>query len=352
VSRIQKYANVQVKIGYERGELLSKAKMEELAAIKSLADAVNNLKQTMYGDELARISLPFTVMKVERAFRQNFLEALFKIVKNSPKSTMGFLRNLVIWFEYENVKNILRAVNTRFELEELPSRVFFSVEDFLHHRELFEKALAVIDVPSAVGILKDVANKPPLALGIKQFEETGSTRFFEFLLDKSYYENLAYDFEGLPKRERKSASFYAETEVDGFMINTVLRGKLFGYDLQTLRVIIPQRYFRLSNNDVEALLESSSFEDALKIVLGTPYGRFLVKREGNYETITSFGKNLEMAIFGYASKRRIAEAFNVGAPLSFIEQKRVEVHNLVKLSLGLEYGLKPEKIVDSLTFPS
>jgi vacuolar-type H+-ATPase subunit C/Vma6 len=351
VSRVQKYANVSVKIGCLRAELLSRVKMEELCSVKSIVDLVRELKETGYGEELARVSLPYTAVKLERAFQQNLFEVLFKVIKNSPKTTSGFLRNFVVWFEYENVKNVLSAVSAGSGVEELVSRIYFSVEDFLGYRGLMEKALAAEDVVAAVGILKNVANKPPLALGVKLFEDTGSTRFFEFLLDKSYYENLANDFENLPRRERESAVFYVATEVDGFILTTVLRGKLLDYDLQTLKVILPQHRFLLSKDVVEALLESGGFEEAMRIVLSTPYGRFVDDVAGGEERVMSLEKSLEVSVLDYAYRRRIVEMFTVGAVLRFIHRKRVEVHNLVKLSLGVEYGFEPEKILDLLIFP-
>ena len=347
MSRIPKYADVQVKIGFERGKLIDETKMKELAEVKTVSDLVNELKETSYGEKLARIFPPFAAIKLERIFRQDLLDALIKIVKNSPRIASGFLRNFVIKFEYENIVNILRTINNGSGLEEESSRIYFAAEDFLHNREAFERALKATDIPSAVGILTDTSNKPPLALGLKRYEETGSTRFFEFLLDKGFHENLGKNFEDLPKREQRHAAFYAKAEIDGYILTTILRGKLLNYDLPTLRVLIPQCRFRLTENTVETLLESGNFDEALEIILSTAYGRYLVMNGDEEETIMSLSKNLKKAVFDYASKKKTAEVFTIGAPLSLILQKQVEVQNLVKLSLGIEYGLKPEKIIDS-----
>lgn len=348
---MKRFSSVLVKIGSERGYLLSEAKLKRLAESKGLTEFVSELRETVYSDELSKSSLPITSRKLERLFRENLIETQIKITRNSPEISAHFLRMMFIGrFEYENIKIILKAVNNGLLSGEILNRLYMSVEDFLHNRRLFEDAAEAINLKSVVDIFRKTGYGPSLSIGLKKYEETGSTKFFDFILDKTFYENAAEAFDNLPKKEQKNASFYVSMETDGFTILTILRGKILNYDSSSLRTIVPHNHFELSESLVEAALSAENFESALNVLMKSRYGRFLVRAETPDETLELFEKSERKAVLEHAKKNRIQETFAIGAPIGFMVEKEAETYNLIALSLGIEYGWKSENLLENLLF--
>ena len=69
MSQEQLYSNVLVKVGVERSHLLSKEKLERLTDSKTLEEFASELRETVYGEKLAKLTLPYTSRNFERVFR-------------------------------------------------------------------------------------------------------------------------------------------------------------------------------------------------------------------------------------------------------------------------------------------
>jgi vacuolar-type H+-ATPase subunit C/Vma6 len=85
------YAQVLAKIGAERSKLLSETKLKTLTESKSLTELTAQLRETSYQEQIAKVSLPFTSRTLERAFNENLIAAIIKIIKNSPQQSAKYL---------------------------------------------------------------------------------------------------------------------------------------------------------------------------------------------------------------------------------------------------------------------
>jgi vacuolar-type H+-ATPase subunit C/Vma6 len=92
LSQEQLYSNVLVKIGVERSHLLSKEKLESLTNSNNLEEFASELRETIYGEKLARLKLPYTSRAFERVFREQLIEVVIKIVRSSPELVSEFLK--------------------------------------------------------------------------------------------------------------------------------------------------------------------------------------------------------------------------------------------------------------------
>jgi vacuolar-type H+-ATPase subunit C/Vma6 len=185
-------------------------------------------------------------------------------------------------------------------------------------------------------------------MGLKNYEENASTASFDIFVDKVFYEKLYGGYQSLAEKEKTHANFYASTENDGFTLVTLLRGKALNYEPNWLRLVVPQNYFNLRKQMVEALVSEVDFEAAYKIVLDSYYAKFFVKAQTSEETIAAAEKAFKKAVLQHAKSSVITEAFNIGLPLGFMTQKATEVYNLSVLSLGVDGGMKPDEIRSQL----
>jgi len=338
------YAPVLAKIGAERSKLLTETKVKALSESKNLSEVASQLRETTYQEQVARITPPLSGSKLERAYKENLIDAYLKILAYAPKHAIQFLGLYLLRLEIEHIKSLIKATSAKLTAEDKLAKIFFPVEDYLGHHAIIEEAAKASTVAAVVHAFKGTHYYCTLTAALKSYEETASTSSFDFYIDKYYYDTVYENYKALSGSEQKHADFYASHESDGFTLVTILRGKLLGIDPNRLRLIIPECQFSLPEKRVEALVSAVDFEAALKIVLETPYGKYFNRGQNKHETISNAEKALKKAVFEHAQASVITETFNIEMPLAFINQKEAEVHNLAALTLGVEASLKPENI--------
>jgi vacuolar-type H+-ATPase subunit C/Vma6 len=337
------YARVLVKIGAERGKLLSEARLKTLTESKNLQELAAQLRDSSYQEQIAKMPLPLTSRKLERAFNENLIETYLKIVENSPKKARRYLDFYLQRFEVENIKALIKATSAELSTEQKIAKIYLSVENYLENRAVIEEASKALSIRQAVNVLNSTAYASALKMGMQTYEETGSTMCFDLFIDKAFYEQLYIGYESLPKKEKPHAHFYASIENDSFILLTLLRGKALNYDANWLRMVVPNSNFSLLET-VEGIVSAENFESALKIVLENYYAAFFTKATNSEETIASAEKAFLKAMLRQAKASIITEMFNIESPLALMTQKRVEVLNLTALSLGVDAAMKPEDI--------
>ena len=338
------YAPVLAKIGAQRSKLLSENKIKTLAESRNLTEISAQLRDSTYQEQIARITPPLTARKLERAFNENLIDTYLKIIDYSPKKAVQYLQLYLLRFEVEHVKALLKSTNAKLTAEQKYAKIYFAVEDYLNHHAVIEDAAKASTIAQFVHAFKGTEYFAPLTTAMKTYEETASTASFDVLLDKYFYEKLCESYQKLSKKERSRAEFYASMETDSFTLLMLLRSKILNLDPNWLRFAIPQAQFNLPKNKVEALVSALDFDSALKIVLGTVYGKFFTKGLDPHEVVANAEKAFRKAVFQHAEASTITETFNIGLPLAFLTQKEAEVRNLAALSLGVEAAMKPEAI--------
>jgi V/A-type H+-transporting ATPase subunit C len=338
LSKEQLYSNVLVKVGVESSRLLSKEKLKRLIECKSLEELASELKDTVYGDKLSKVTLPYASKIFERAFRESLIEVSTKIVQNSPETISSFIKTYLLKFEIENIKTILRAASVGLPYDEISQKLYLPVEVFLKRQDILLKAAMAIHVKSVVDNFKNTIYGPLLISGLQKYEETGSTKYFDILLDRMFYEHFGEKFKGLPKKEQEIAFFYVSREIDRFNILTILRTKILGYDPNWVRLTISRNFYNVTEETIEALLLADNFESALSIIQQSYYKNFVATAETPEESISEAEKAFRKDLFEHAKKTIVGDPFNVGTPLAFLVRKEIELDNLTAISLGIEYN--------------
>lgn len=245
VSSSKLYANILAKVGAERSYLLSKEKFKSLTECKSLEEFASELQNTVYAEDLRKVTPPYSSTKFEKAFHENFIRVNYKILENSPKEVSQFLEIFLLRFENNNIKTILRGVKVKLSYEEILNRIYLDIEDYFKRHDIFEKASEATDIKAVVDIFRDTIYGEPLDLGLKQYEKTESLKFFDIPLDKMFYEHLDELFTKLPENEQQHAYSYMSLEIDSYILLTILRAKILNYDPEFIRRAIPNNSIRL-----------------------------------------------------------------------------------------------------------
>ncbi len=348
MTQTRNYAQVLPKIGVERKGLLSDTKIKALSDSKGLSDFVGQLRDTVYQEQISKLSTPFTSRKLERAFNENLHSTYIMLLKNLPKNVKPFFELYLERFEIEHIKMLIKATLAKMTPEEKLSRMYMPVEEYFNNQAIMEEAAKASAVSQLVQAFKKTQYNSTLSLGLRKYEEAGSAVHFDVLLDRQYFDKLCSVYKKLPKLEQSHAKFYARMSVDCFLLLTILRGKALGYDSDWLRVTLPTNCFTLNEHTIESLLFAIDYDAALKIVEKTEYKQYFVTAGTPEETISAAEKAFKNAVLQYAKSRVLLDVFNIGAPLAFITLKEADVHNLIALTLSIDAMLKPEEIQNYL----
>jgi V/A-type H+/Na+-transporting ATPase subunit C len=351
LTKTSRYAAVLAKIGAERGKLLNEPKLRMLAESKNLGEFTIRLRESSYSEELNKVKVPVDVRKIEHALKDNLLDSFDKIVSNSPKNTQPFLRTHLQVYEVQNLKALIKATAAGMTTEEKLAKMHLLAEVHLGNMAVFESAANAENLKELLKAFARTDYIDVLDLGLNRYDDTKSTRSFDVLLDRSFYERVHAALQKLPKAEQKRVFFYASLQTDGFTLLSLLRGKLLGDESEWLRTAIPHDEFELSQKTVEALTSAEDFESALKIAQRTRLKDYFQKVVSSEETIAGAERALEKAVLKHACEFRFRDVFNVGALVAFMVQKEAEVGNLVTISLGIDNKQKPEDIWRLLLLP-
>ncbi|HUK85359.1 MAG TPA: V-type ATPase subunit [Candidatus Acidoferrum sp.] len=350
MSQTTLYASVLARIGAERGKLLSEAKLKALTESKNLQEFAAQLRETSYQEQIAKLSM-LTSRKLEKAFNENLIAVIAKIIQNSPKNAQKYLLTYIYRFEIENVKALIKATNANQSVEQKLAILYISAEDYLKNRAVIEEAAKAQTIKQLVNVLKRVTKYAvALSMGFQSYEEDGTTVCLDVLLDKVFHEEVCKTYENLPKKEKPSAFFYTSIENDGFTLMTLLRGKNLNYDANWLRSAVPAHNFKIYAEVIEEIVTAADFDSALKIVLESYYSGFFIRAKNPETLLADVERVIKVELLHHAKTSAISDNFSVGAALAFLTQKEAEVHNLCAISSGVEAQIKPEEIESQLFF--
>jgi V/A-type H+/Na+-transporting ATPase subunit C len=350
LTQTTRYATVLPKMGAERTKFLNENKLKALSESKNIGDIASQLRDSSYQEHLARIIPPLTGRKLERAFTENQIETYLKIIKYAPERANRYLDIYLSRFEAENVKTLIRTANINMPVEQRLAKIYLAVEKYLNKVAEIEEAAKAPGISQVVAAFKNTEYASALSMGLKSFEETGSTTTLDIFVDTLFYEKLMAAYKSLPRREKPHVYHYVSIENDSFILLTLLRGKNLNYDPNWLRLAVPHCFFNLNKQEVESIVSALNYEAAYRIVQDSFYAKYFDRKTTPEETIANAEKAFRKEILSYAKKSLLREKFNIGSTLSFITLKEVEVHNLTALTLGVEGGMKPEVIRNQLLF--
>jgi vacuolar-type H+-ATPase subunit C/Vma6 len=349
LTQTQKYATVLPKIGAAKSHLLSETKLKALSESQDLNEFAAQLRDTVYQEQISKLTSPLTGRKFERAFNENLIGTYLMLLKYLPKTAKPYIELYLARFQVEHIKMLIKATVAKLTPEQKIAKMYPAVEDYFGTREEMEEAAKASTLAQLIHALRNTEYITVLNMGMKSYETTGSTVSFDVFIDKLYYERLYAVFSELPRREKPYAMFFAKVNVDSFVLLTLLRAKLLGYDSNWLGLVVPHNYFKLSKRTVDSLVSALNFEAAYKIVEKTEYAKFFTRTHTPEETISNAERAFRQTVLEYAKSKAILELFDIGAVLIYLTYKETEVHNLITLALGIEATVPSEEIKNKLS---
>jgi len=342
--RASDYSQIIVKAGSERSYLIRREQMESLAESKDLDELMLRLKGSPYEILLKNIG-QVSAKKLQRSFKEELIRVCGKMIRFSPREIETFLKDYVSYFEIENLKALLKMKHIGLPADDLTARLHLSIEEMFGMKTRFVQAAKAEDVKAAVKIFRGTIYESILSEGLARYEETGSTKFFDFSLDRAYHDKLLISASLIPKEDRETALQFVGLNVDMFNILTAVRSILLKYPPHLIYRAITHRFYRLDEKTIRDLVSSGNVDSALNRIKQSFYERFLTIHESIEETMINFEKRVKNFGLKLLEKGRIINIFSIATPLELIAKKENEMKNLTMISSGIEFGWNPEQLV-------
>jgi len=355
-----KYKRIMPEVIVAKLRLLGPKDMVDLAS-RNLQSISSTLTKTPYQKEISEIPAkqPSSV-SLESAFLRNFIRTCKGIMDHSPKDIRSLLSAVLMKFEANNVKAILRTKRAEISVDEAMGYITPAGRlDEAGCRKILGSSKSVNDV---VELMSDVEYGSVLKEALGDYEG-GVLLPFEVALDKYVYGKIWRAAGKLRVLDKKIARTVLGIEIDSINIKVILRCRATGISEDQVRgYLIPvsevfgEKEFEDAIEATDMKSSIKSFLAAAKLAMARDYQYILSDVLREYEASESLS-HLEMVLDSGLLKtslrmlKRYTPYFNIGLILTFLNLKWFEIKNLRAIVRGVEEKIPPDKIRRLLVLP-
>ena len=356
-----KYRRIMPEVIVAKLRLIEPKDMADLAG-RSLEDVCSMLAKTSYQAEISAIPAEqLSSISFETALLQNFMRTYEKIIDHSPKDIRSLISTILMKFEANNVKAMLRAKESDLSTDD-GMRYITPVGrlDEARCREILGSSRNVDDV---VEFLSDMEYGPILKESLPEYRETGAFPLLEAALDKYVCGEIWRAARKLRGLNKKIATTVLGIEIDSMNIKVILRCRAMGISGdQMTRYLMPlSEVFgeKELEDAIRATDTKSSIESlvvAARLVKARDYQYLLADLLEAYEASPSVAKLetvLDRGLLRTSLRmlKRYTPFFNIGLILAFLNLKWFELRNLRAIVKGAEERVPADRIKELLILP-
>lgn len=348
-----KYKSVMPEVIVAKLRLIEPRDLVGLAG-RSLHDVCLMLAKTSYQAEISEIpAKQLSSVSLENAFLKNFVRTCKEIMEHSPKDIGFLLSTILMKFEANNVKAILRAKGAELSVDDAMGYIVpvGRLDEARCRKILGSKS--VIDV---VESLLDLEYGSVLKEALGEYEETGVFPLLEAALDEYVYGEIWRAAGKLKGLDKKIARTVLGIEIDSINVKVIMRCKAMGISEDQIRRYLMPISEVFGEKELEDAVRAedmkSSIESlmaAARLAMARDYQYILTDIKRGYEASPSLSR-LEMVLDRGLLKtslrmlKRYTPFFNVGLVLAFLNLKWFEVKNLRAIFRGVEDKIPLDKV--------
>jgi len=329
-----------------KGMVLPKSFIRELASSKSLSEFVDALKATPYSQEMQALTQPINALKVEHALRRRLVKTHYRLMNGYKKN-----RVLVALFSRHvarDFKTILRGLHAGIRGEDLARLVDPYAEELLGIRDVIARLLAAENVKEALGVLSTFAGDDSVPL---IFAEATEPLALELEIDRWVLLRLREGLKKTPRRWRPSLSHLIEPLYLGFILTSILRAKIWGLQERKIQQLVEGFIDPSIMPIISTTIEAKDVEEVKRALSVLPKGSLPTISETG--TLTGLVNALQTGYHAMlllrASRSFLRPYDEPSLSVAVVLLLEEEVSRLVGLAAGIEQGLTPTELLDSLS---
>jgi vacuolar-type H+-ATPase subunit C/Vma6 len=325
--------------------LLPRSFIQELAASRSLSEFIDAIKATPYSQEAQQITPPYSALKVEHALRRRLIKIHHTLMTLNRKNYV--LSALYTRHTARNFKTIIRALQAGIKGEELRRLIDTYAEELIGARDVIARVLGAESVEDALKIIRNYMGDEAF---VPIFEKVLDPVAIEVEIDRWQVNRVRQALKKTPRSWRSSLSYLVTPIYLRFIFTSILRGKVWGLGPKEIGGMIEGVLDERLRPVVSVVIESNIVEEVKKAFSVMPKGS--VPSIGESDTLTGIIQLLERGYRGMlltrAHKCFLKPFDEPSLALATVLLVEEEVAQLVALAAGIEQGIAPAALLDSL----
>ena len=347
-----KYKRVMPRLTVDKLKLMEPNQITGLVGM-SFHHISSVLENTPYSAEIFEVRTKgLSSLSLEDALLQNFIKTCEDLMELSPKDVRLLLSALLMKFEANCVKALLRAKEAELSVEEAMKYIMpvGSLSE-ARCRNILENSENIADV---IDSLSDMEYGSVLEKAFAVYMKEKAFYLIEVALDRHVYHKIwraTVKFRGLDK---KIARTVIGLEIDSVNVKTILRCKAMGIsENQIRRYLIPasevfgekELQEAMSCSDMQSTIDSL-VESAKRARARDHQYIFKELQELHVTSLTTVETILDRGLVetNLRIMKRYTPFFNVGLLLAFLNLKWFEVKNLRAIIRGADAGIAPDRV--------
>ena len=347
-----KYKQVMPRLTVDKLNLMEPKRITDLVGL-SLHHISSVLEKTPYSAEISEVSakVPGSI-SLEDALLQNFIKTCEEIRDLSPNDVRLLLSALLMKFEVNCVKVLLRAKEAELSVEEAMKYILAVGRlDEARCRKTLENSESIADV---IDFLSDMEYGSVLEKAFAVYLEEKIFYLLEVALDRHVYSKIWRATGKLRGLDKKIARTVIGLEIDSVNVKTILRCKAMGIsESQISRYLIPvsevfgekELEEAMSCLDMQSTINSLA-ESAKRALARDHQYIFTEIQDLHVTSLTTLETLLDRGLVETNLRiiKRYTPFFNIGLLLAFLNLKWFEVKNLRAIIRGSEAGIAPDRV--------
>ncbi|HAA03095.1 MAG TPA: hypothetical protein DCE18_06965, partial [Syntrophobacteraceae bacterium] len=311
----------------------------------TLDDLLKYLSGTDYAPIMARFSGATTPLgELSLALYEDLFKETARLSKAVPKPGSRLLANLLLRYEAENLKTILRGLWRGSPASEVLALLYpLGSLSRLPAEELLQAG----QVATAVDTLPSTVFLGPLRQALAQFQAQGRLFPLEIAVDQAAIEHLGIALNSLSGLDRRKAQNIIGMLVDGTNLSWLVRFRhRYGISPEETINYLLVGGRHLSLGDLGRLARTTDLS-AFREALPAPYLEVLSEVD-HWGQVRIFA---ERWLVGKLHQVFLSDPFQIGLPLSHLLLKELEVKSLECLFSSMALGESPAKLVERISVP-
>ena len=354
-----KYKRVMPKLTVYKLKLIEPKRITGLVGM-SLNHISSVLENTPYNAEISDVrTKEFTSISLEGALLKNFIKTCEEFRDLSSKDVRLLLSALLMKFEVNCVKAMLRAKEAELSVEEAMTYIIPAGRlDEATCRKTLEISENTADI---VESFSDLEYGSVLKKAFAVYEAEKIFYLLEVALDRHVYSKIWRATRKLGGLDKKIARTIIGLEIDSVNVKTILRCKAMRIrEDQIRRYLFPVSEV-LGEKELEKVMISANMQSFInslvrlaKRAMARDYQYIFTEiQQSQVTSLTMIETILDRGLVetGLRMIKRYTPYFNIGLLLAFLNLKWFEVRNLRAVIRGSEAGIPADRAKKLLVFP-
>ncbi len=346
--RMMPYVYSGAKISAWEAKMFPETRLYEFAEMASVSNILASLDDTDYRQYIADIprSGDINALEVERALKKALTERHQELLKYIPDDRRTTVEKLVARTDVWNLKTLITAIHNKVPKEK---RMDDMVPSPTFSEERLKLLVSAESIEELLEYLKETEYYAPLSEALKSYEEIGLIILLS-ALDKQYYSEL-WSQVTRRKARRDVLKRIVGYELDAINIKIILRLKKEGVPPEEIekRIILPA--YETTEKMFKKMITAEDISAAVEVIRQTTYGApvyWALTEVEKTDSLLPVERVLDEGLLKVCRREAIMNPMDIGAVISHIYLREVEVRNLHAIIKLKGDGIAPEKIKETI----